>query len=549
MIQSLFYPDDLDRRLRKLRTDARTAVEETGSNLLHLAFGFLEWHDPKAGQHSHLASLILVPAEMERRLQRGGRHSYSLTWTGEDLQANISLEKKLAEEFGLTLPALAEDQGLAQSALVQRLLLGDSCAGDLSALVTLVGERARLLALRKQLAEARPLAKTLVAFLGQESGGETGELQVAAVALRLAIIAPKQASALSPAALEASDADLCRDLSRQISLLREQTARLERYFAPDLARLGDSARLRVLSRTLQDAGIFSKFGGRYRAARREALALSPSGLPLTKQPRRLLDAAQFLDEQEALLETARRQGFVCHDLKALVQAIEAAVVLRAWHAQIEAAFGRGLSQQAAWGQVLRGLEAAQLSDLAAAGEDPGGVALLALEGPLGDLPQTVEPWVGLLGAWLPAKQAESVARISEADFETLLDRLEALTALLAAAEEAAKVFAAHCDLDWSVWQHPEVTPLQRLDLALAEEERLAEWLEVDRLLSLPQPPGVAAVMQAVLHGRLPWRPPTTTTCCSKAWPAPPVPRIQSCRICARAIKIACGRPSATATRP
>ncbi|MEO1192772.1 MAG: DUF4011 domain-containing protein [Pseudomonadota bacterium] len=182
-IQTLLYADDLEKRLRKLRGDARTAVEETGSNLLHLAFGFLEWREPGERAKGNLAPLLLLPVELERVSQGPGRAIYRLTWSGEDLQPNLSLEKKLAEDFALTLPPLAEEpsveatltavrravaeqpgwrvrrhatlglfhfgkqllysdldpaswpagQGIAQSALVQQLLLGETLGGGFAA--------------------------------------------------------------------------------------------------------------------------------------------------------------------------------------------------------------------------------------------------------------------------------------------------------------------------------------------------------------------------------------------------------------------------------
>ena len=42
-IQSLIYPRELESQLRNIRTKANTAIEETGANILYLAFGFLEW--------------------------------------------------------------------------------------------------------------------------------------------------------------------------------------------------------------------------------------------------------------------------------------------------------------------------------------------------------------------------------------------------------------------------------------------------------------------------------------------------------------------------
>ena len=39
-LQSLNYPTDLDKICRKIASDARTFIEETGTNMLYLIFGF-----------------------------------------------------------------------------------------------------------------------------------------------------------------------------------------------------------------------------------------------------------------------------------------------------------------------------------------------------------------------------------------------------------------------------------------------------------------------------------------------------------------------------
>src|SRR5207247_5245088 len=44
-IQSLHYPEDLEALLRKLDQSARTALEESGTNMLYLAFGYLGWYE------------------------------------------------------------------------------------------------------------------------------------------------------------------------------------------------------------------------------------------------------------------------------------------------------------------------------------------------------------------------------------------------------------------------------------------------------------------------------------------------------------------------
>src|SRR5580704_10423596 len=39
----LYYQEDFETLIRKIGTSARTAIEESGANILHLVFGFLEW--------------------------------------------------------------------------------------------------------------------------------------------------------------------------------------------------------------------------------------------------------------------------------------------------------------------------------------------------------------------------------------------------------------------------------------------------------------------------------------------------------------------------
>lgn len=108
-IQTLLYPPQLETRLGKLRADANRAIEETGSNFLHLAIGFLEWLPTPGASTSYLAPLLLVPSEIARTRGRGGHYLFSLSATNEDLQANLSLKKKLADDFALELPDLGEE--------------------------------------------------------------------------------------------------------------------------------------------------------------------------------------------------------------------------------------------------------------------------------------------------------------------------------------------------------------------------------------------------------------------------------------------------------
>jgi very-short-patch-repair endonuclease len=114
-IRTLLFPDQLEARLRRLRSNARLAVEESGSNMLFLALGFLDWRDPSSktqndGGRAYQAPLILVPATIETETNARGQRRLTLSWSGEDLQTNLSLRKKLSMDFGIELPEFDETE-------------------------------------------------------------------------------------------------------------------------------------------------------------------------------------------------------------------------------------------------------------------------------------------------------------------------------------------------------------------------------------------------------------------------------------------------------
>src|SRR5262249_21641858 len=107
-LQTPYTPQKLERICSRLSREAKTAIEETGCNVLYLAFGFLEWFEDDTSDVSHLAPLILVPAQIERaRLSRDTNcYSYVISYSGEDLDTNLSLAEKLRQDFHIILPDL-----------------------------------------------------------------------------------------------------------------------------------------------------------------------------------------------------------------------------------------------------------------------------------------------------------------------------------------------------------------------------------------------------------------------------------------------------------
>lgn len=93
-------PKELQKRLFYINQQANTMFQEQGNNILYLAIGFLEWRDNYKPNDVHAAPLILIPVTLERK--KVGK-SFSIYWNEEDIQTNISLQAKLAEE-GIELP-------------------------------------------------------------------------------------------------------------------------------------------------------------------------------------------------------------------------------------------------------------------------------------------------------------------------------------------------------------------------------------------------------------------------------------------------------------
>ena len=110
-LQVLRYPADLERACRKISTEARTVVEETGTNMLYLVFGFLEYFDSEDSDKAVHAPLLSMPVTLDKGALDGESRTYryELSNSGEDITENFTLREKLRQQFRLELPELAED--------------------------------------------------------------------------------------------------------------------------------------------------------------------------------------------------------------------------------------------------------------------------------------------------------------------------------------------------------------------------------------------------------------------------------------------------------
>ncbi len=110
-LQTLLYAAELEARLRSIRSKAETAIEESGSNILYLALGFLEWYESRDSDVKRMAPLFTLPVQLERsKLDRSqGVYRYTLTLKDDGLLTNITFLEKLAHDFDLILPLIDED--------------------------------------------------------------------------------------------------------------------------------------------------------------------------------------------------------------------------------------------------------------------------------------------------------------------------------------------------------------------------------------------------------------------------------------------------------
>lgn len=127
-IQTLHYPEDLEAILRSMGSAARLAIEETGTNMLYLVAGFLEWFESADSRQARLAPLLLLPVTLQREEPEvtTRTYRYALQYSGEDALTNVSLQERLRRDFGVELPELDdEDTPEGYFAKLQPLLRHD----------------------------------------------------------------------------------------------------------------------------------------------------------------------------------------------------------------------------------------------------------------------------------------------------------------------------------------------------------------------------------------------------------------------------------------
>ena len=100
-IRILLLDPRMERVAEGIRKQAQSSIEETGNNILYLAFGCLEWIEKST---SLFAPLILLPVELTKTANQGGAKTYYLGASDDDPVANVTLKERLRRDFGIDLP-------------------------------------------------------------------------------------------------------------------------------------------------------------------------------------------------------------------------------------------------------------------------------------------------------------------------------------------------------------------------------------------------------------------------------------------------------------
>lgn len=110
----LLYLEALEATTRKIASSAKTAIEESGTNMLYLTLGFLEWYEADDSQQPRLAPLLTIPVALDRTAAKGRGFECTVEYSGDDFTMNLSLLEKMRRDFGLEIPAIEDEDAPEQ---------------------------------------------------------------------------------------------------------------------------------------------------------------------------------------------------------------------------------------------------------------------------------------------------------------------------------------------------------------------------------------------------------------------------------------------------
>jgi len=112
---------DMYQTLHALRNRSREFNLEKGINVLHLAFGFLNWENNGANGLEVRSPLLLLAVQLS---QEDVSAPFVLSRTDEEIVTNRFLEEKLRGDFGIELPSFNEEMTLEEYLTSVREVIG-----------------------------------------------------------------------------------------------------------------------------------------------------------------------------------------------------------------------------------------------------------------------------------------------------------------------------------------------------------------------------------------------------------------------------------------
>ena len=95
-------PEDLERRLKRLKARVREDEQDRGIRTLYLAFGMLEWYEVANSVEPTHSPLVFVPVTLNYQAATG---SFTLKYLDDaDCEINPTLREKLKHDFKIALP-------------------------------------------------------------------------------------------------------------------------------------------------------------------------------------------------------------------------------------------------------------------------------------------------------------------------------------------------------------------------------------------------------------------------------------------------------------
>lgn len=119
-LQTLHYPSEMEKILTSVERNARSIIEETGSNMLYLSLGFLRWNEAKNSEEYNKSPLVSIPITITKS-KSFNRYVFTIEYSQEGIDTNRSLTEKLLSDYGIIFPELTDE--LSYSLYIEQVKL------------------------------------------------------------------------------------------------------------------------------------------------------------------------------------------------------------------------------------------------------------------------------------------------------------------------------------------------------------------------------------------------------------------------------------------